>query len=70
MFGSKRKKRDRLQRMAEIVERRKGISQAELARQLGVHRSTVGKDLVQLEERGVLLAEDERGRLSLFRRCA
>lgn len=68
MFGNKRGKKERLERMARIVAREKGITQAELARRLDVHRSTVGKDLVALEERGVLLAEDERGRLSLFRR--
>lgn len=68
MFGNKRRKRERLERMAQLVEREKGITQAELARRLDVHRSTVGKDLVTLEERGVLLAEDERGRLSLFQR--
>jgi DNA-binding IclR family transcriptional regulator len=37
-----------------------------LARRLGLDRSTVMRDLPALEERGVLLAEDDRGRLSLF----
>ena len=35
---------------------------------MGVHRSTVQRDLPALEERGTLLIEDGGGLLSLFRR--
>ena len=50
--------------IADYPDERPGF----LARQLGLDRSTVMRDLPALEERGVLLAEDDRGRLSLFGR--
>ena len=68
MFGNKQAKRARLERMADAVGQQPGISQSELARQLGVPRSTVKRDLPTLEQAGILLTEDERGRLALFRR--
>jgi len=68
MFGNKQAKRERLERMAEAVEQHPGISQSDLARQLGVPRSTVKRDLPTLEQVGILLVEDERGRLALFGR--
>ena len=68
MFGNKQAKRARLERMADAVGQQPGISQSELARQLGVPRSTVKRDLPTLEQAGILLSEDERGRLALFRR--
>lgn len=50
--------------MVEIIAKAPaGITQAALARLLGVARSTVNKDLVALEKRGVRLSEDHRGRL-------
>ena len=59
----------RLSRYEELVpEYPAGIRPSQLARRLGVHRSTVLRDLPALEERGTLLVEDERGLLSLFRR--
>lgn len=68
MFGNKQVKRERLEQMAEVIEQRPGISQSELACQLGIPRSTVKRDLPTLEQVGILLAEDEGGRLSLFGR--
>ena len=68
MFGNKQARQARLEQMAEAIEQQPGISQSELARQLGVPRSTVKRDLPTLEQAGVLLAEDERGLLSLFGR--
>jgi DNA-binding IclR family transcriptional regulator len=54
--------------MAEAIEQSQGgISQSELARQIGVPRCTVKRDLPTLEDEGILLAEDEHGWLSLFR---
>ena len=44
------------------------VRPSQLARLLGVHRSTVQRDLPTLEEQGTLLIEDEQGLLSLFRR--
>jgi predicted DNA-binding transcriptional regulator YafY len=64
MFGSKDQKRSRLERMVEIIaESPEGITQAALSRLLGVERSTVNKDLLSLEKRGVRFSEDQRGRL-------
>jgi DNA-binding IclR family transcriptional regulator len=68
MFGNKQVKQERLEQMAEVIEQRPGISQSELARQLGIPRSTVKRDLPTLEQVGILLTEDEQGRLSLFGR--
>ena len=59
----------RLSRYEELVpEYPEGIRPSQLARRLGVPRSTVQRDLPALEERGTLLMEDDRGLLSLFRR--
>jgi DNA-binding IclR family transcriptional regulator len=60
---------DRLDRYEDVVpEYPGGIRRSQLARHMGVHRSTVQRDLPTLEERGTLLIEDGRGLLSLFRR--
>ncbi|MCX7681374.1 MAG: helix-turn-helix domain-containing protein [Anaerolineae bacterium] len=59
---------DRLQRYGELIpEYPDGLRASQLARLLGVPRSTVMRDLPALEEEGILLMEDEQGRLSLFR---
>lgn len=64
MFGNKDQKRNRLEQMVEIIAKSPvGITQAALARLLGVGRSTISKDLRSLEKRGVRLSEDRRGRL-------
>lgn len=69
MFGNKKVKRERIEKMAQVIQQSPGgISQSELARQIGAPRSTVKRDLPALERQGILLAEDERGWLSLFRR--
>jgi len=59
----------RLSRYDELVpEYPDTVRPSQLARLLGVHRSTVQRDLPTLEEQGTLLMEDERGFLRLFRR--
>ncbi len=68
MFGSKKAKRERLNQLTNFLEENGEVSQADLARYLDVPRSTVHKDLAFLEDNGVLLAEDEKGRVSLFGR--
>lgn len=68
VFGNKREKQQRLERITELTDANEGVTRAELARRLGVHRSTIGRDLVHLEERGILLAEDDTGRLRYFGR--
>ncbi len=69
MYGSKSEKRQRLEKEAALVALApEGVTRASLARILGVARSTISDDLAELERLGVLLAEDEEGRLTLFRR--
>ena len=59
----------RLDEYEELVpEYPDGIRASQLARMLGVARSTVLRDLPALEEQGTLLVEDERGLVSLFRK--
>lgn len=58
----------RLKRYETLIPRHPGaIRSSQLARLLGVARSTVRRDLPALEGRGTLLMEDEKGLLSLFR---
>ncbi len=67
MYGNKQEKQERLQAILTTVARSGGaLTQAALARMLGVARSTINKDLVALQEQGALLAEDEDGHLSLL----
>jgi uncharacterized membrane protein len=69
MFGNKQAKQERLNHIADtLAQYPQGLTQSELAHQLNIPRSTVKRDLPTLEEAGILLSEDERGRLSLFRR--
>lgn len=69
MFGNKRDKQKRLEWMTSVIAQHPGgISQSALARKLRVPRCTVKRDLPTLERRGILLSEDGRGWLSLFRR--
>jgi DNA-binding IclR family transcriptional regulator len=59
----------RIEQYEELIpEYPAGVRPSQLARLLGVPRSTVLRDLPALEEEGTLLMEDERGLLSLFRR--
>jgi len=67
MFGSKQGKADRLEQEVELLEGEE-LLPAQIAERLGVPRSTVMRDLPELEERGVLLQEDKNGRLSIFGR--
>jgi uncharacterized membrane protein len=64
MYGDKLQKDKRLQQIVEAIrEAGNGVTQAALARIVGVSRSVINKDLVTLHERGVRLGEDEEGRL-------
>jgi DNA-binding IclR family transcriptional regulator len=68
MFGTKRGKQQRLEKIVDLLGKHPGgLSQSEIARTIKVERSTVYRDLATLEKRGVLLAEDGHGRISLFR---
>lgn len=55
-------------KMQQLIEQQPGITAAELARQLGVPKSTVTRRLPGLEEAGVLLSEDKKGGLWPFGR--
>lgn len=69
MYGDKDEKRARLEKVAALIALHpEGITQARLAEALGAARSTICRDVAALERLGVLLAEDEAGRLTLFGR--
>ncbi|GAB4447845.1 MAG: hypothetical protein Kow0031_30400 [Anaerolineae bacterium] len=63
-----RRKEDEFEVTDQVVQANPGISQAELARQLGVQRSTVARRLPSMEEAGYLYAEDDGGGLWPFKR--
>lgn len=67
MFGSKQGKQERLGQYKELLGE-EALTTAEIARVLGVPRSTVLRDLPELEDQGVKLEEEADGRLRLFRR--
>ena len=62
------KKRAVLEKMDDLIRHRPGIRLAEIARTLGVARSTVTRRLPSAEEAGYLYSEDSRGGLWPFRR--
>lgn len=66
MFGDKKAKRDRLVKLAQILEEREAGA-TELARELGVSRFAILDDITALEKAGVKLCE-RRGKFSLLKR--
>ena len=66
-MGFWNRKREVLDETVRIIEENPGIRPAELARRLGVSRSTVLRRLPTLEEAGHLLYEDEKGGLYRYR---
>lgn len=63
-----RKKEADYERTDQIIQANPGISPAELARQLGVQRSTVVRRLPSMEEARYLYTEDDKGGLWPFKR--
>jgi DNA-binding IclR family transcriptional regulator len=63
-----RKKAPEYAETDRVIREKPGITSAQLARELGVARSTVARRLPTLEEQGYLYSEDERGGLWPFRR--
>jgi DNA-binding IclR family transcriptional regulator len=57
---------NRIEEIARYVEEHPRSKLIEIARELELHPSTVMRSLPALEEAGILLSEDDRGRLSLF----
>jgi len=62
------KKQDGFETMDEIIQQQPGISQARLAQQLEVERSTVARRLPSMEEAGYLYYEDDGGGLWPFKK--
>ena len=62
------KKQGEFEEMDRIIRQRPGISQAELARELGVAPSTISRRLPSVEEAGYLYSEDDQGGLWPFKR--
>jgi len=58
----------RLEMIAQVVQRNPGRRAGYIAQKLGLHRSSVTRALPALEKAGILLAEDDRGRLFYFGR--
>ena len=67
MFGNKQDKQQRLNQMTAVIVHNPGIKPAQVAQKMSAHRSTVMRDLASLEQRGVLLSEDHRGGLRVFK---
>lgn len=63
-----RKKQDDFEITDELIQQQPGISQAQIARQLDVQRSTVARRLPSMEEAGYLYYEDDGGGLWPFRK--
>jgi Mn-dependent DtxR family transcriptional regulator len=57
---------NRLEEIARYIENHPHSRPIEIARELDLHPSTVMRTLPALEDVGILLSEDDRGRLSLF----
>lgn len=62
------KKQSAFDEMDRVIQKQPGIKPAELAREVGVSRSTVSRRLPSMEEAGYLYSEDDRGGLWPFRR--
>jgi hypothetical protein len=60
--------KSRLQAVANLLHTQPGRRAGEYARMLGMHREDFGRALVQLNDRGILLAEDDKGQLWPFNR--
>jgi hypothetical protein len=65
VFGKKESKLARLFKIGQILqEAEDGVTQADLARRVGVSRATIHKDLSIIQEKtGILPVEDDDGRL-------
>jgi predicted ArsR family transcriptional regulator len=53
----------RVERIAQAVKSNSGKRAGYIAQKLGLHRSSVTRALPALEEAGILLTEDDHGRL-------
>jgi len=60
--------KDRLEAIAKAIEENPEIKPSGIAGLLGLHRSAVTRALPSLEDEGILLIEDDEGRLRVFNR--
>ena len=58
----------RLREITGLLRTQPGRKAGEYARLLGIHREDFRRVLVQLNDRGILLAEDDKGHLWPFNR--
>jgi hypothetical protein len=56
----------RLKEVFDLFQSKPGHKAGEYARMLRIHREDFSRVLVQLNDRGILLSEDEKGRLWPF----
>lgn len=61
-----KRKQEEFEMMDQVIQENPGISQAALAQELDVERSTITRRLPSLEEAGYLYYEDDEGRLWPF----
>ena len=65
---ARRANEQHVEAVKQVVEQQDGWTANGLAEWLGLPPSTVTRVLTELEDQGVLLAEDDAGRLSFFGR--
>jgi DeoR/GlpR family transcriptional regulator of sugar metabolism len=66
MFGSKQSKNQRLAQAMHVIQQKGQVKRGRLARLLGKSRGLIERDLADLADRGVMLCEDDHGRISLY----
>lgn len=54
---------EKIQRAAELIRHQPGKRAGEYARLLDMHQQAFHRLLIQMEDRGIYLSEDEEGRL-------
>ena len=64
------KKQAAFEEVDRVIQRQPGVRPAQIARQVGVARSTIQRRLPSMEEAGYLYSEDDKGGLWPFRRRA
>lgn len=57
---------ERLKEVSDLFQSKPGHRAGEYARMLKIHREELSRVLVQLNDRGIMLSEDEQGRLWPF----
>ena len=66
MFGNKKSPQQRIEQEIIALEQQP-LNAEQLAKKVGTTSKIVAQDLVRMEEDDILLSEDSRGLLSIFR---